>query len=151
MTRTPIDRTLHPRPTSLADCPSQAELMADADRLCPPPAPRPADPDKPCYHPDFDAVVDVARIGEDDPENLMPGMPTAFVAEISVYCQTCGEAFKFDGVPAGMSYDAPATSVDGLELRAPIRPVSLPPRRMRVAPGSISGYRIEGFTPGGAP
>ncbi len=126
MTRTPIDDTLHPRPTSLAD------------------APPPADPDGPCRHLAFEASVGVARIGEDDPGNLMPGMPTAFVAEIQIKCSQCGERCKFDGVPAGMSFDAPATSVDGYELRAPIRPESLPPRRQRVAPGSVSGFRITG-------
>jgi hypothetical protein len=112
-----------------------------------------ADPDKPCYHPEFEVVTAIARVGEDDPNNTMPGMPTAFVAEITIKCGACGEAFKFDGVPAGLSYDAPATSVDGRELRAPIRPVSLPPRRERIQGRAISGYSIRqtGTSPLGLP
>jgi hypothetical protein len=124
---------------------------------CPPdeqPAPEQpaaADPDKPCYHPEFDVSVQIGRIGENDDNNPTPGMPTAFIAEIVVKCGACDEPFKFDGVPAGLSYDSPATSVDGRELRAPIRPVSLPPRRQRLAPGSLSGYRVEVLRTGDLP
>ena len=103
---------------------------------------RPADPDQPCYHPEFDAVVQVGRIGEDDPGNPMPGMPTAFVAEVMIKCKPCGEQFVFDGVPAGLSFDAPATSLDGRELRAPCRPESLPPRHRRGLAGP-TGVHIE--------
>lgn len=105
------------------------------------------DPDKPCYHLMFDASVQIARVGEADANNTMPGMPTAFVAEITIKCGDCGEHFKFDGVPAGLSYDSPSTSVDGRELRAPIRPESLPPRRQRIRGRALSGYSIEA-TPG---
>lgn len=101
------------------------------------------DPDKPCYHLMFDANIAVARVGEADENNTMPGMPTAFVAEITIKCGDCGEHFKFDGVPAGLSYDSPATSVDGRELRAPIRPETLPPRRHRIRGRALDGYTIE--------
>lgn len=107
-----------------------------------------ADPDRACYHPDVHVVVRFVRVGEDDPDNPTPGMPVAFMVELSLTCKPCSEAFVFDGVPAGMSYDAPAVSVDGRELRAPVRPVSLPPRHRRGITG-VSGFRIEQQQDGG--
>jgi hypothetical protein len=105
----------------------------------------PADPDRPCYHPDVDVRVRFGRIGEGDDDNPTPGMPMAFMIEVDLDCRACREAFVFDGVPAGMSFDSPAVSVDGRELRAPVRPVSLPPRHRRGITG-VSGYRIEAIT-----
>lgn len=124
-------------------CPVKADFERDAvplDNIT-------TDPDKPCYHVNFAALVTVARVGEQDEHNPTPGMPTAFVAELSVVCADCGEPFRFDGVPAGMSYDAPATSVDGRELRAPIRPVSAPPRSLTRRAGDVSGFRITPHDP----
>lgn len=103
------------------------------------PAQQAADPDLPCYHPDFAAVVDVQRPGEGDDDNPTPGMPRHFIAEVQIKCAACGERFRFAGVPAGLSFTAPATSVDGYELRAPIVPEQAPPGRGRRA-GEVTGF-----------
>ena len=65
-----------------------------------------------CTHETFHADVKVARI-------LDVGK---FVAEITVKCMDCGEPFRFVGVAAGLSYEHPQCSIDGLELFAPIEP-----------------------------
>lgn len=80
-----------------------------------------------CRHETFVADVAVGRIQPD----LVTGMPYAFVADIHVNCAPveeggCGIAFTFAGVPCGLSYDQPRCSVDGAELRAPIRPANAP-------------------------
>jgi hypothetical protein len=67
---------------------------------------------KDCVHDNFHADVRVARIED----------VGKFVAEIRVTCVTCGEPFRFVGVPAGLSYAQPMVSIDGLELNAPIEP-----------------------------
>lgn len=67
---------------------------------------------KDCPHEQFAAVVAVGRI-------LDVGK---FVADIRVHCTDCGEPFRFVGVPAGLTFDAPRVSIDGLELHAPIEP-----------------------------
>lgn len=78
--------------------------------------------DQPCTHEIMTAHVDVGRISPD-----AAGMPKAFVAEVHVSCapepEGCGVAFTFPGVACGLSFDEPRVSVDGTELRAPIRPV----------------------------
>jgi hypothetical protein len=103
----------------------------------------PADPDLPCYHPEFDAFVNVGRIGEGDDENPAPGMPKHFVAEITIKCGACGEPFRFLGVPGGLSlsYAVPSTSLDSTELRAPIRPEQAPPAFPRR--GDVTGVEIR--------
>lgn len=65
-----------------------------------------------CPHPEFFAIVNVARI-EDRKE---------FVCEVQVQCTRCGNPFKFLGVPGGYNPMAPACSVDACELLAPIAP-----------------------------
>lgn len=75
----------------------------------------PAEPQKDrksCRHEDFRAEVKVTRL-------LDTG---AFMAEISVECSQCGEPFRFRGVDAGLNFERPAVSIDGLELNAPIEP-----------------------------
>lgn len=67
---------------------------------------------KDCIHEDFLATVNVGRI-------LDVGK---FVADIAISCKVCGEPFRFVGVAAGLSYDRPLVSIDGLELHAPIEP-----------------------------
>lgn len=85
------------------------------------------DPGQPCLHLHFDANVTVGRI---EPDGSSGGMPKAFVADITVNCaappQGCGMPFVFTGVPLGLSFDEPRASVDGTELRAPIRPADAP-------------------------
>lgn len=65
-----------------------------------------------CPHLNFFARVNVARL-EDSGK---------FVADIRITCTECDEPFRFVGVAAGLRFDGPACSVDGLELRAPIEP-----------------------------
>jgi hypothetical protein len=67
-------------------------------------------------HKDFAAIVAVARL-------LDTGR---FSAEIRVKCVECDEPFRFLGVGAGLSPYVPLTSLDGLELRAPIEPQGTP-------------------------
>lgn len=85
------------------------------------------DLDRPCPHAEFWADVRVARIvanGEDESANT-PAI--AFHADITVKCVSCGERFRWIGVPAGDRPDRPMCSVDEFELRAPIRPASSDP------------------------
>ena len=65
-----------------------------------------------CTHQQFKALVKVARL-EDSGK---------FMAEITVTCSDCQEPFRFVGVPAGVNFERPAVSINGLELRAPIEP-----------------------------
>jgi hypothetical protein len=69
-----------------------------------------------CTHEDFRSVVRIGRI-------LDAGK---YVAEVTVHCTRCGSPFRFIGVPAGVRWDGPAASIDGLELRAPIEPEGEP-------------------------
>jgi len=45
-----------------------------------------------------------------------------WMAEIEIRCARCGEAFRFVGLPAGLSFEQPSTSIDGLQLLAPVEP-----------------------------
>lgn len=84
-----------------------------------------ANPDQPCPHADFDAVVTVGRIGEGDIGSM--GQPTGYLAEVTVACKACSEPFRFVGLTAGLSFAEPRVSVDGKTLMAPIRPASADP------------------------
>lgn len=46
----------------------------------------------------------------------------ATIAEIRITCAECGEPYRFVGIDAGLSFDGPRVSIDGLELNAPIEP-----------------------------
>jgi hypothetical protein len=50
------------------------------------------------------------------------GVIDGWMAEIRVQCADCGHPFEFLGLQIGANSAKPAMSVDGLELRAPIRP-----------------------------
>lgn len=79
-----------------------------------------SDPRIECDHASFSAGVNIVRL-EDD----ATGKADGFVAEIQVRCLDCGTAFEFAGVDTiGLSHSRPATSADGKQLRAPIRPPS---------------------------
>lgn len=80
------------------------------------------DPDLPCPHEDFDALVEVNRITDSD-----GGPVTAYSAGITVSCRGGGEKFRWVGVPAGLRPDRPMVSVDETELPAPLRPASADP------------------------
>lgn len=101
-------------------------------------------PDEACPHTDFTAVVDIARITE----GANPDAPViAYSANLRVWCANpvCGEPFRFIGVPVGALAGQPAVSVDGAELRAPIRPATSDPD---------FGLGLPGFTvqvPDGTP
>lgn len=74
---------------------------------------------RPCPHEKFAASVEVARLAERE-----GGPVKGFSASIWVNCADCGEDFEWMGLPAGLSPREPRSSVDGRELRAPLRPVS---------------------------
>jgi hypothetical protein len=80
------------------------QMLADM----PPASCKPAE----CTHPGHAVACAIARL-EDSGK---------FMAEIRIVCVECREPFRFVGVPAGLRFDGPAVSVDGLELRAPIEP-----------------------------
>jgi hypothetical protein len=121
----------------------KTQLLAD---IAADPGTAPADPSAPCYHPGASVLTGFGRIGQGGDDDPTPGMPAAFVLEIHVECDTCGEPFVFDGVPAGLSFDAPSVSLDGRELRAPVRPASLPPRHRRMHPDAPSGFLVKVVT-----
>ncbi|MDX3634305.1 hypothetical protein PV728_29390 [Streptomyces europaeiscabiei] len=98
------------------------------------------DPDKPCTHEDFDAVVGVARITASDDDPTVIG----YAAEIKVNCQACGEPFRWTGVPAGLSPRQPMCSVDETTLHAPLRPASADPDFGLGLPGFSVNYRKDG-------
>ncbi len=51
------------------------------------------------------------------------GPVTGYSADISIRCADCHQQFAFQGCPIGYSPNQPMVSVDGLELRAPLRPI----------------------------
>jgi hypothetical protein len=85
-----------------------------------------------CVHIEFLAEVSVARLAEG------PDAPAhAFSATITAVCAGCGEPFVWIGggryicpddadLPVGLSPRQVTVSVDGRELRAPLRPASAP-------------------------
>lgn len=82
-----------------------------------------ADPDRPCPHEEFDAIVEVNRIRSDDTDVTVVG----YFADIKVNCRTCGEPFRWIGARPGASSREPMCSIDETELRAPLRPASADP------------------------
>ena len=72
-----------------------------------------------CQHEQFGATVNVNRITHE-------GEPLRFAADVKIRCNQCGEPFRFLGVDSGLSFERPMTSIDGLELRAPIEPELVP-------------------------
>ncbi len=71
---------------------------------------------KPCAHENFYCHAAVNRIVDTG----------RFSADITIKCSQCDEPFRFIGVQAGVTWDRPACSIDGLELRAPIEPQGTP-------------------------
>lgn len=71
-----------------------------------------------CSHSEFRADVEVHRVVGDEG----PTAGVDYMADVRIRCVECGEPFRFLGVPSGLSFEAPMTSVDGLELHAPIEP-----------------------------
>lgn len=82
------------------------------------------DPDRPCPHADFKAVVEVTRIAASDDDPTIIG----YTAEIHVWCVDCDEPFRWTGpYDVGMAPNRPCVDPAGTELRAPIRPASADP------------------------
>ena len=77
-----------------------------------------------CDHKNFRAAVDVCRLTADTDPELIVG----FVADVKINCAECGMPFEFIGLPTGLSVtnSRPMVSMDGKELRAPIKPSSDP-------------------------
>lgn len=75
----------------------------------------------PCAHQSFRAEVDVNRFEDTG----------RFLAAVRVRCTDCGVAFRFLGVPAGLSWSRPSTSIDSEELLAPIEPADTPALQSR--------------------
>jgi hypothetical protein len=81
-----------------------------------------SDPDRPCPHEDFQALVEVGR------ETRTEGGPVVgFSASVRVWCLACDEKFRWIGVEAGLMPDRPMCSIDETELRAPLRPATADP------------------------
>lgn len=97
-----------------------------------------ADPDRPCPHENFGAGVAVNRLTATDD----PGAPAAaYSANITAWCEDCGEQFRWTGVQAGLKPDRPMCSVDETELRAPLRPASADPDFGLGVPGFAVRWR----------
>lgn len=77
------------------------------------------DPDRPCEHVNFDAIVKVIRL-QDSEEGPVVG----FTAEVNVNCVECEEPFVWIGCNPGLSPRGPRVSVDRRELRVPLKPAS---------------------------
>lgn len=75
-----------------------------------------------CLHTEFKVVAGVHRItAEDTPQGrILPAQQ--YTVDIRVWCTDCDQAFEWIGPPIGVSPQRPTCSVDGTELRAPIRP-----------------------------
>lgn len=96
-----------------------------------------ADPDKPCWHENFDAYVDVNRLTKSDDDPTVVG----YSADIKVNCHDCGEPFRWTGLPAGLSPAQPMCSVDEATMSAPLRPASADPDFGLGLPGYSVNYR----------
>lgn len=84
----------------------------------------------PCEHLDFAATVTVNRLTQVD-----GGPVTGYSADIRVSCEGCGEPFDWIGLSVGLSPRLPMASLDGHELRAPLRPASAAPGFGLAGPG----------------
>lgn len=98
-----------------------------------------------CAHEDFEASVEVNRLGDGD--HGAPDTIAGFTCDLRVHCSKCGEAFTFHGVEVGVDPSKPTMSLDGKELHVPIRPESSDPSfglgllgfKMRVDAGAPTG------------
>ncbi len=90
--------------------------------------------DRQCEHQAFRCAANIGRLTREE-----GGPVTGFSAEIKIECAECGVAFRFIGLQAGNSHREPRVSIDGTELRAPIKPASherIAPRAHYEFPGS---------------
>lgn len=107
----------------------------------------PVDLDRPCLHPDFDAVVNVGRCLPDGSDTDDPTIhPIGYHAEIRVWCKACGEPFCWlmpEG-SVGLQADRPMIDPEAQELRAPLRPKSAEPEFGLTLPGFHVRFREVG-------
>lgn len=87
-----------------------------------------------CQHLNFAVESEINRIVADDndPNSELIGL----TADIKAMCMDCGERMQWIGPGLGVSASRPTVSVDGTELRIPIRPESAP---------VTFGTRLPGF------
>ncbi len=76
-------------------------------------------PDKPCPHENFQSIVGVHRLTEDE-----GGPIVGYAAEVRTWCADCQEDFIWIGCNPGLSPRGPRVSVDQKELRIPLKPAS---------------------------
>lgn len=70
-----------------------------------------------CKHENFNCFADVNRIQKSD---LEPETIVCYALDLRIFCRDCGQPLEFVGLPLGMSYYRPTTSIDGLEARIPM-------------------------------
>lgn len=85
-----------------------------------------------CEHLEFEVQAMVVRVTK-----VEGGPVVAYDTTITVCCAKCRQPFRWIGLPAGSSYSAPMTSVDGRELRAPIAPIGVD------TDTSLPGFKIQ--------
>lgn len=75
-----------------------------------------------CLHVSFKVIAEVNRLtNEDIPQGaILPAV--RYMVDLHVWCTDCDQAFEWVGPDVGVSTTRPTVSVDGTELRAPIRP-----------------------------
>lgn len=80
--------------------------------------------DQTCPHENFKAKVVTNRLTDGEGKPVV-----AYSACVKVWCadKTCGVEFEWIGLPMGLNPRGPTVSVDGTELRAPLRPVGSDP------------------------
>jgi hypothetical protein len=84
-----------------------------------------------CAHENFSTKVGIHRMSA-----VEGGPVTNFTADIAIHCVDCNMPFEFIGVAVGLSGAQPMTSVDGQELRAPIKPAG------SIKPPAYPGFRV---------
>lgn len=93
-----------------------------------------------CAHENFEASVSVGRLTATE-----GGPVDGFKAEVRIVCAQCRVPFRWLGLGMGDSPLEPLTSVDGLELRAPITPEGT------TMIANMPGFRINPRGPGRPP
>lgn len=97
----------------------------------------------PCPHVDFDVIATIHRLVTEEPTDGRITPATGYQADLKVSCSDCAEPFVWKGpMPIGLSPGEPRVSVDGTELRAPLRPRSAAPDFGSSLPGF--GVRFRG-------
>lgn len=74
-----------------------------------------------CEHLDFEVWAEVSRLTD-----VEGGPVTGYTADLKVNCSMCKLPFEWVGLPIGTSPGQPMGSLDGIEMRAPIRPRGAP-------------------------